>query len=48
MTWSHFSDLEKPSVTKIPIGNPKPVPVEQYAQELLRNAQVWPKVLKAG
>jgi molybdate transport system substrate-binding protein len=39
-----FSDLEKPSVTKIAIGNPKTVPAGQYAQQLLRNTQLWPKV----
>ncbi len=39
-----FSDLEKPSVTKIAIGNPKTVPAGQYAQQLLRNTQIWPKV----
>jgi molybdate transport system substrate-binding protein len=39
-----ISDLEKPSVTKIAIGNPKTVPAGQYAQELLRNTQLWPKV----
>ena len=32
-----FSDLEKPSVTKIAIGDPKTVPAGQYAQQLLRN-----------
>jgi molybdate transport system substrate-binding protein len=39
-----FSDLEEPSVTKIAIGNPKTVPAGQYAEELLRNTQLWPKV----
>ena len=39
-----FSDFEKPSVTKIAIGDPKTVPAGQYAQELLRNTQLWPKV----
>ena len=39
-----FSDLEKPSVTKIAIGDPKTVPAGQYAQQLLRNTQLWPKV----
>jgi len=39
-----FSGLEKPSVTKIAIGNPKTVPAGQYAQELLRNTQLWPKI----
>jgi len=39
-----FSDLEKPSVTKIAIGNPKTVPAGQYAEQLLRNTQIWPKI----
>lgn len=39
-----FSDLEKPGMTKIAIGNPKTVPAGQYAQQLLRNMQLWPKV----
>jgi len=39
-----FPDLEKPSVTKIAIGNPKTVPAGQYAQRLLRNTQIWPKI----
>ena len=36
-----FSDLEKPGVTKIAIGNPQTVPAGQYAQQLLRNMQIW-------
>jgi len=39
-----FSDLEKPSVTKIAIGNPKTVPAGQYAQQLLRNTRILPKI----
>ncbi len=39
-----FPDLEKSSVTKIAIGDPKTVPAGQYAQQLLRNTQLWPKV----
>lgn len=39
-----FSDLEKLSVVKIAIGNPKTVPAGLYAQQLLRNLQLWPKV----
>ncbi len=39
-----FSDLEKPSVTKIAIGNPKTVPAGQYAEQLLRNTQIWQKI----
>jgi molybdate transport system substrate-binding protein len=39
-----FDELDKPSVRKIAIGNPKTVPAGQYAQQLLRNTQLWPKV----
>jgi len=39
-----FSDLEKPSVSKIAIGNPKTVPAGQYAQQLLRNTRILPKI----
>ena len=39
-----FSDLAKPGVTKIAIGNPKTVPAGQYAEQLLRNTQIWPKI----
>ena len=39
-----FSELVKPSVAKIAIGNPKTVPAGQYAQQLLGNEQIWPKI----
>jgi molybdate transport system substrate-binding protein len=39
-----FADLEQPSVKKIAMGNPKTVPAGQYAQQLLRNIQLWSKV----
>jgi molybdate transport system substrate-binding protein len=39
-----FSDLANPALAKIAIGNPKTVPAGQYAQELLRNLQLWPKL----
>jgi molybdate transport system substrate-binding protein len=39
-----FPDLLKPGVTKVAIGNPKTVPAGQYAQELLRNTQMWPRL----
>jgi molybdate transport system substrate-binding protein len=39
-----FADLELPSVKRIAIGNPKTVPAGQYAQQLLRKIQLWPKV----
>ena len=39
-----FADLERPSVRRIAIGNPKTVPAGQYAQQLLHKIQLWPKV----
>jgi molybdate transport system substrate-binding protein len=39
-----FSDLEKPSVAKIAIGNPRTVPAGQYAHQLLWNLRLWSKV----
>ena len=39
-----FADLEGPAVKRIAIGNPKTVPAGQYAQMLLHNIQLWPKV----
>jgi molybdate transport system substrate-binding protein len=39
-----FPDLGKPGVTKIAIGNPKTVPAGQYAQQLLRNTRILPKI----
>jgi molybdate transport system substrate-binding protein len=39
-----LSDLDKPGVSKIAIGDPKTVPAGQYAQQLLRNARLWSKV----
>jgi molybdate transport system substrate-binding protein len=39
-----FSDLQKSVVTKIAIGDPKTVPAGQYAQELLRHTNLWPRL----
>ena len=39
-----ISDVEKPSVTKIAVGNPKTVPAGQYAQQLLRKTHILPKI----
>lgn len=39
-----FAELERPSVQRIAIGDPKTVPAGQYAEQLLRNLQLWPKV----
>jgi molybdate transport system substrate-binding protein len=39
-----FAELQEPSVQRIAIGDPKTVPAGQYAQQLLRNMQLWPKV----
>ena len=39
-----FADLQDPKVKRIAIGNPKTVPAGQYAEQLLRHMQLWPKV----
>jgi molybdate transport system substrate-binding protein len=39
-----FSDLEKPYVKRIAIGNPKTVPAGQYSEEVLRNLKLWDKL----
>lgn len=39
-----FTELQGPSVQRIAIGDPKTVPAGQYAEKLLRNMQLWPKV----
>jgi molybdate transport system substrate-binding protein len=39
-----FAELEEPSVQRIAIGDPKTVPAGQYAEQLLRNMKLWPKV----
>ena len=39
-----FAGLQAPDVKRIAIGNPKTVPAGQYAEQLLRNLQLWPKV----
>ena len=39
-----FAELQEPSVQRIAIGDPKTVPAGQYAEQLLRNMQLWPKV----
>ncbi len=39
-----FADLERPSVKRLAIGNPRTVPAGQYAQQLLHKIQLWPKL----
>jgi molybdate transport system substrate-binding protein len=39
-----FEDLERPTVKRPAIGNPKTVPAGEYAQLLLHKMQLWPKV----
>jgi molybdate transport system substrate-binding protein len=39
-----FGDLERPTVKRLAIGNPKTVPAGQYAQQLLHKIQLWPKL----
>ncbi len=36
-----FKDLSQPGVRRVAIGNPKTVPAGQYAQETLRNLELW-------
>lgn len=36
-----FSDLRRPGVKMIAIGNPKTVPAGQYAEEFLQKARLW-------
>ncbi len=36
-----FTDLARPAVTRVAIGNPKTVPAGQYAEETLRNLKLW-------
>jgi molybdate transport system substrate-binding protein len=38
---SSFSELRKPQVKMIAIGNPKTVPAGRYAKELLQNTRLW-------
>lgn len=39
-----FAELQAPGVQRIAIGDPKTVPAGQYAEQLLRHMQLWPKV----
>jgi molybdate transport system substrate-binding protein len=39
-----FSDLERPEVARLSIGNPKTVPAGQYAQEALTSLKLWDKL----
>jgi molybdate transport system substrate-binding protein len=39
-----FTDLIRPEIAKIAIGNPKTVPAGQYAQEVLVNTKLWNKL----
>jgi len=39
-----FAELVEPGVQRIAIGDPKTVPAGQYAEQLLRNLQLWSKV----
>jgi len=36
-----FSELVRPEVRKLAIGNPKTVPAGQYAEQVLRNLRIW-------
>jgi molybdate transport system substrate-binding protein len=39
-----FTDLTRPEVERIAIGNPKTVPAGEYAREALNNLKLWNKV----
>jgi len=39
-----FAELQAPGVQRIAIGDPKTVPAGQYAEQLLRNMQLWTKL----
>ena len=39
-----FPELQQLNVKRIAIGNPKTVPAGQYAEQLLRNLQLWSRV----
>ena len=36
-----FTDLLDPGISRLAIGNPKTVPAGQYAQQALKNMQLW-------
>jgi molybdate transport system substrate-binding protein len=39
-----FSDLLKPEIDRLAIGNPKTVPAGQYAEEALRHLNLWDRL----
>jgi molybdate transport system substrate-binding protein len=39
-----FSDLAQADVQRIALGNPQTVPAGRYAEQLLRNLQLWEKI----
>ncbi|HEY9908357.1 MAG TPA: molybdate ABC transporter substrate-binding protein [Thermosynechococcaceae cyanobacterium] len=39
-----FSDLSKPAIERVAIGEPRSVPAGQYAQQVLENLGVWEQV----
>ena len=41
---SAFADLARPEFARIAIGNPKTVPAGQYAEESLKNLNLWDKL----
>jgi molybdate transport system substrate-binding protein len=36
-----FSDLSRPGIARLAVGNPKTVPAGQYAEEALKNMKLW-------
>jgi molybdate transport system substrate-binding protein len=39
-----FGELVDPKITKVAIGNPKTVPAGQYAQQAMKNLQLWSRL----
>lgn len=39
-----FSDLERPEIARLALGNPQTVPAGQYAQETLTSLKLWDKL----
>jgi len=41
ITLRSFSDLARPEIGRVAIGNPRTVPAGQYAEEALKNLKLW-------
>jgi molybdate transport system substrate-binding protein len=51
LPWSRLTDLARPEIRRIAIGNPDSVPAGRYAKEVLETARLWadlqPKLVNA-